>query len=611
MSDIKRWLKKRESSVKEIGKVEKASVNDFVRLLEEEHGSVTSRAFYRMIKANTPFIIAKSAPEDKILEFAERYLTDASFKAQALTSLNSNFHRNLMEKSMQEFVRFTSTLLKNLTLADLVEPLVKAVDQKDWTRVAKQHNPDAPLVSDHAPHLTDFPVHPEYNQMLKDPKKFKAHPLDENGISAKMVHAPSGYTDEKGDFVSRISAPIFMAKPYHKKIESATKSWVKNPILGWSTMATKALFNAGKIGHLAEDVSAHEHEGVPLTVHKFAEGFSQKDPWKRQRHQVNPLELHQIGVMDYLTNNLDRHMGNIMHGEHTNEEGFNPLLAIDHERNFQYHKRVGNNRPGWERKEGWLGPHEKESPFSYIKNSALNQYNKDADTWYSHEDLVNWWSQHGRKIKSALESQVENIKDDSTRKHVRDNFTTRWHKMNNWAERLQSDSNGDDMWNQKSLHDSFEDTWNSPQEKPKISAKTLKSLPSNKKDALFAIADIINKKGKLTQKQTSLLSGAMQETIAQMTPKEAGETFRSIIDNPHMSTGVIKKNPELDARQLMLRHFAEPQGWQNNEPSYKLEHAQEMARTIDSLPSERKEILGHWSERYRRMLAEQRERQAG
>ena len=101
--------------------------------------------------------------------------------------------------------------------------------------------------------------------MLKSGLEFEGHKLDENGISAKMVH-------EIEDDASPHDPNIYMAKPYHKKIESGTKSWVKHPILGWATMATKALFNAGKIGHLCEDVSAHEHEGVPLTVHKFAHG---------------------------------------------------------------------------------------------------------------------------------------------------------------------------------------------------------------------------------------------------------------------------------------------------------------------------------------------------
>lgn len=599
MSNVKRWLKKREISSQETLRVEKTTVSDFVRHLEDELGPTRTKAFYRIVKSNTPFIIADHAPEDKILEFAEKYLTDVQFRVSVLQSLNSNFHRSLMEKSMAEFVQFTSNLLKNMTLSDIQEPLEKAVQKKDWNRITKKVNPDASLTVDHKPHMTQFPVHSAYNQMLgyKD-LEWPHHKLDENGISAKMVHE----IDEGN------GPELYMAKPYHKNIESATKSWVKNPILGWATMATKALFNAGKIGHLAEDVSTHEHEGVPLTVHKFADGYQSKQWGGGQRHNINPLELHQIGVMDYLTNNMDRHGGNILHDSTTNDEGYNQLLAIDHERNFQYHKRIADSHRN---KSSDVAPHvRKESPFSYIKGSHLDRYSKDADTWYSHQDLVDWWGQHGKKIKDELESQVENIKDESTRKHVRDNFNQRWHKMNNWTERLKNDPENDDMYNLRSLHDSFEDARNIPQEQPRITSKSLKSLPKNKKDALFAISDIINKKGKLTPKQHSLLSSAMQETIAGMTPQEAGETFRSIIDNPYMSTSVIKKNPELDARQLMLRHFAEPQGWVNNEPSYKYDHIHEMARTIDSLPSERKEILGHWADRYRRMLAEQRERQA-
>jgi hypothetical protein len=613
MNKIKKWFYNRSNRIEKSAVIDQ-TVPDFILHLEESLGKNAVANLTSLVKS--PLTSIFKVPQPEVLQFIEKFQKNADFAKAQLDSQRSNFHKDLLKKSVAETAQEFSSILKNISLNDLSEDLNKAVQPKDFKRLTSKHNQDAELKVDHKTHLQQFPVHSEYSQLLSDPKTFKQHQIGDNGISAKMIHNSTGYTDNEGQWTSRSKSSVYMAKPYHKNIESATKSWVKHPILGWSTMATKALFNAGNIGHLAEDVSAHEHEGLPLTVHKFADNHYSlaqvRNENARKQWNVKPLDVHQIGVMDYLTNNLDRHHGNIMINDTKDEEGYNPLLAIDHERNFQYSKHLrehGNLKrdPYYVSR---LDPYMKqENPLAYVRHQATGTMAKQAYDWFSHHDLVDWWSNHGKKIKDELESQVEHIKDEPIRKHVRENFNNRWHKMNNWAERMKADPEGTDIYRLESLGDTFENTHNTKLESPRISAKELKLLPKNKKDALLGISDIINRKEKLTYKQHSILSSAIDNLINQMSPEEAAETFRSIVDNPYMKTKAIKKNPELDPRQRMLRHFSDAQGWTNEGPQYKYAHMQAMADTIDALPAEKKEMLKYWADHYRQVLSEKEERQ--
>jgi hypothetical protein len=602
MKNIKRWLSQRDQSLAKTEPVARISLGDFMQSLEQELGPDGRAAFQQLVVRHVPFLMAKQyAPVEAGLTFLTKYLSTPGYRDFVLNEQPSNFHRQLLTKSVNEFGLWAAEALKNLTLNDVT--LRKDVAKKDWNRVASKHNPDAELTVPAKPHLTQSPVHPEHAKMLKNPNvTFEGHKLDENGISAKMVH------EIEGDDAPH-EPSIYMAKPYHKKIESGTKSWVKAPILGWATMATKALFNAGDMGDRCEDVSAHEHEGVPLTVHKFAHDYQMiskvSDVHKgklRAKDDINQDDVHQIGVMDYLANNLDRHHGNLMVSNHTDATGTHPLLAIDHERNFQYSKPISHMSrfSGLENYDAM----QKETPWAYIKGSpGLSAAQSPHTGWYSHEHLVDWWTKHGQKIKDEMENQVGNIKDETLRNHVRDNFNNRWHKMNEWSKAMQADPEGDNMYDASSLHHAFKDTRNIQMQQPRISAAQLKSLPKNKTDALVSISDMVNKKEKLTMNQRQLLHDAVKKTIASMTPEEAGETFRSLAENPYLETKAIRNEPDIDPRNQMLRHFSE-QKWEGENSTFKYPHMEAIANAIDSLAPDRKEILKHWADHYRRLLSE-------
>ena len=597
MSRLKKWLDKR-SGLKKSGYAEGTpTVDDFIYQLQEELGPTACKVFWKIVKSNTPLFLqnAYSGPEDKILQFVERCSKDQKFKEEVMAKLPSNFHRSMFEKSMVEFGIFASKLIKNLSVKDLApEILEKAPKAKDWTRITNKHDSDASLLVDHKPHAIDHPAPQEYVNMMNNKNlKWEHHKLDQNGISAKMVHEIDDGTGQD----------LYMTKPYHKKMESGTRNWVKNPILGWATMATKGLFHAAGLKNNIEDVSVHEHEGVPLTVHKFAPGHISANSGQQYNMHVDPVQVHKIGVIDYLTNNLDRHHGNLMLNSEVNEEsGAHDLLAIDHERNFQYHKTLDQikRRSPYE-----VPPPREETPFSYIKRSALNDQHRKNAGWYSHEELTDWWTNHGPAMKEELEKHLGSIKDQDHREHIRDNFNNRWDKMNQWANRVK---NGEiDKYEMSALHEGFGNTHNIPMKSVRISQSQLKQLPKNKRDALFAIADIVNKKPKLSSKQTYMLSTAIEGIFQKMTPEEAGEAFKSLVHNPYLSTKSVEKNPDVDPRKKMLNHFLHSQGWDAQQnPIYKPDHMLAIASAIDELPDDKKEIYKRWAEYLREKVSSMR-----
>lgn len=589
MNKVKRWLDRRSKVTK--SEVEGSpTVDDFVHHLTKELGPTACKAFWTVVKSNTPSALrnAYTGPEEKILHFANRYLSDNSFRSEVQSSLPSNFHKKMLDESMVRFTKFTESFAKTMSMSDL-EQLSKSVDEKDWNRVAKKHEEDASLIVDHKHHAKQFPVHAEYAQMLKAPIKYERHKLDNNGISAKMVHEiDSGHGED-----------IFMAKPYHKKIEYATKSWVKKPILGWAAMATKALFNAGKIGHLAEDVSVHEHEGIPLTVHKFEPGYKHHD-FNSTNWASNPVQASQIGVMDYLTNNLDRHHGNVMYGD-KDATGYHQLLAIDHERNFQYEKPMKSTHKFMDQSR--RNDVQKETPYAYMKGSALNNFMSE---FHSHEPLVDWWNAHGQNIKDEMERQLEGIKDAGYRKHIRDNFNQRWGRMNEWAQRMAADPNGDSMYDQRSLHDDFQESKLIPISKTTVTPAQLRALPKKPSDALATLADIVNKKDKLTYRQEHMLNDAMVRVVSGMSPSESAETLRSLIYNPYVGTKKIREKSWLDPVMTILRHYSEPSFGADGH-GYKYDHMNAIADMIEQLPDDKRGTLSQWSDIYRNLASERKE----
>lgn len=311
--------------------------------------------------------------------------------------------------------------------------LDKAIDPKSFKKVTDSHNKVKMQVSDHAAHGANHPTEDSHflDHVINSPKTFKDESkYHTKGISPKNILHVDSYKDSEGQTVSLQKPKTFMVKPYHGHLESATKTYTKNPIKGWATLTTKDLLHAADMGHMAEDVSYHEYQGVPLTVHKFSDNH--EDLFSG--HKTHPLDLQKIAVMDFLTNNVDRHSGNIMMSkspstryDHHDDDRYkgqvsDPLL-IDHERNFQYNRSI-NNRFG-----AYSPAKSKESVSDYLWGSTglgqIGSQFKKYEIEEHTEGLASWWDKNSQNIEQAFNKNLAHIKDEKLKNHIASNFKQR------------------------------------------------------------------------------------------------------------------------------------------------------------------------------------------
>jgi hypothetical protein len=135
-----------------------------------------------------------------------------------------------------------------------------------------------------------------------------------------------------------------------------------------------------------------------------------------------------IALMDFLTNNLDRHGDNMLV-----DDAGDRLIGIDHSRSFQYKntdKRPMPKNPA----DGFLFEdrlsnymHFDPSP---MKGNLASQSVPGADAaqyaWLdAWRPVFEWWDKNGSKIRDAMNKRLEMIKESSVREHVRRNFNER------------------------------------------------------------------------------------------------------------------------------------------------------------------------------------------
>lgn len=318
------------------------------------------------------------------------------------------FIRDKRKLNQEQMFPFVNLGINNLAASEDKESwLLKAVDERAWNRIVKNHNKAVreDVVDSHA-HINYFhqnqPAHPEYKMdVLEHPKSRKSDSSRGLGAAPKMIHTVSGPDSETK----------YMAKPYHAPIEKWASSWTKHPIKGWASLTTKKLFDAAGMSDLAEDISAHVHKGVPIIVSKFHPGAQES----YEGHEpFNPKDVAKISIMDFLTNNQDRHAGNIMR-----VHGHQPL-AIDHERNFQYFKP----KPGDD--QGAISPGHalRNSGFAYKNHALPSQVDIFGD------ELVDWWKNSRHNVKKEMQKNLKFIKDPAVKRHIAENFNARWDWMN-------------------------------------------------------------------------------------------------------------------------------------------------------------------------------------
>lgn len=364
--------------------------------------------------------------------------------------------------------------------AQVGEWLGKATNPDDFRGILRGVDPKG---REYVDEQADYKGHPEAlnpvveeykTHVLDSPKTVRREPGRKHGISKKLIYPVKGYQGK--DFNGNqpilpglgIPEPFnrrYMVKPYHEKINAAGgdfSSWMHFPVQGWAEMTNQALYHAGGIGHLHQKVHVAPHRIPPVTSRellKYEPGVVvQMDP------DVTPLENHgktftrftrklvftspfsqeahmqanQIGLMDFLSNNLDRHRFNLMADPtHTH------LLAIDHGRNFQY---LNGHIGKWQRhprsRETWM-----DSPQSYMLSNGSPIGMINAETSQGEDDLrvrfarhhenmrpvIKWWDENSDAIKAAMNKRLQLIKNKFARKYIADNFAKRAAFLDNIA----------------------------------------------------------------------------------------------------------------------------------------------------------------------------------
>lgn len=397
-------------------------------------------------------------------------------------------------------------------------PLVKmATRPSDLRGVARsddtalgQHNVDGALEHDqhpaeHEPYVQAFKRH-----VIDDPKPVKRAPtkaatggkvnrwtgkMEGGNANAKAVYS----VDEKID--NQIQHR-FMVKPYHEKITRYTRPWQQHLIQGWAEMTNQALYHAGEIGHLHQKVHVatlplpesksdmrSRVASLPAEQQVGAKAIAKHAPtlvvhmqpntalvadlagdFTRRLDTSTRADVKKITLMDFLTNNLDRHGGNLLWDFNAGR-----YMAIDHSRSFQYKcfgrgfnekelKKPTNsfednlaNYMGYGHAHGNVGcgvkvadprPY-KDEPLIDLVSGVAKGTRRVPDREQVMKEwqpvIEKWWPQVRGRVVAALDKRVEMLKDEKLRGHIRKNFMARVDQLDDYA-RHGIENFGTDTW---------------------------------------------------------------------------------------------------------------------------------------------------------------------
>ena len=502
------------------------------------------------------FPLFKKHLETKVdIQKLEDYIKDP-------TALNkSTKFTDIAERNKYKEVLKEISSMQNLSIKDLK----KGMPKNEANLLSVSHNEDGVKTVDDTQHKIDFAAPKEYQDFISSDSKENG--LSEKGIEAKTVH--------------RIGDDKYMTKPYHGEISRCFSTWAKHPITGWSSITTKALFTAGNEKRLCEDVSAHEVDGIPVTVHKFHKSAQSMGGDLRKHKDIahEPNDIYKIGLMDYLSNNTDRHQDNILLDiNNSAPTGEVPVIAIDHSLNFQYLESI-NDKFGNDIKT--------ETPLDYINSSVLKHLNSRSNINYKgNSDLIDWWKSKAEPIKKAFVANLEHLKDEKLKDHMYKNFNSRWNTLNKWADKSSSGEYSKDTIDTLGHTDLHTPILS-------MSARKLTDLPKGNLEALGSVYDAVDKKKKLNYRQVSTARAALTEAVDKMSPQELAELFVSAAQNPMWNTKIISQ-ANLNPSSIILDNVLKPSHIEHNSITYKKEHAFEILKALDSLPEEKQETLSFY-----------------
>jgi hypothetical protein len=246
----------------------------------------------------------------------------------------------------------------------------------------------------------------------------------------------------------------FMVKPYFEDFGDWDGTYY--PLAGFAEMATQSLLHAADLGDSAMRVHTFEdvkNKSKPLLAVELERGFRPVGYIVGETYTVPDStkdNLIRIGIIDYLSNNQDRHGGNLMAriervGRKNVATG---LLAIDHGRSFQY--RLGNRFADANQDIEHFMFHLASPAIKELLNPQGNggaRKLKEFLTPKRFTALIEWWKDCRGPIKDAFSEHIKTIRDAKVKAWVSSNFKERMATMDKLALHWQKSSKrADEIW---------------------------------------------------------------------------------------------------------------------------------------------------------------------
>lgn len=410
-------------------------------------------------------ILAALAMKSKaaLPEHAQKLLTSKNPEMQVLGQYHDRSSKEVVKKFQAELSTWAADRLGKATKPEHFSGIIRASDGAGSSLV------------DHKPHLESHPAQDTHlvqayrEHILGSPKTAKKLTANKNeGITRKHLY-------QVPETVQSVGGQKFMVKPYHERVIKRIAAWGKNPHQGWAEMANQSLYHAAGIGDLHQKVHVSEHDMGPGHEKEPALVVAMEHNHRpicdmghfSQGQMTVPMkdQAKKIAMMDFLTNNLDRHGGNLMmrfsdtgqpKKPTVEQNGFtwpttpgetekkaDKLLAIDHSRSFQYQTSKALQRaPQHERNKSNSEPLE-DNFGDYVKDSSINEADplfrmgQDAygRIYGGHDEQMrsnanyaptfDWWGDQSENVRKAMGTQLQQIKDPEVRAHIKRNFDGR------------------------------------------------------------------------------------------------------------------------------------------------------------------------------------------
>jgi hypothetical protein len=323
-----------------------------------------------------------------------------------------------------------------------------AVAPQSLRSVAKASDFEGAHLVDHTPdmqaHPTDMQglVDAYRNQILESP--YEVRPAKDRaaskheGITPKKVFKSTKPLPLLGEIPLRA-----MIKPYHEKLNRHL-TYQRFPIQGWAEMTNQALYHAADIGDLHQKVHVLEHNmdhgpEPALVIHMSDKASPSFLIPSGDVSSLTRSQCQKIALLDFVTNNLDRHAGNLM----IDIDSMSPL-AIDHGRSFQYiatpqHARnKARHHDSIEYTDSlreYIGrfPRSWAQPADVDRNFRGMSYDQQLSVLRHYQPTIEWWGQVSDRVRDTMQARLQGIKDERVRAHIWRNFNARANLLDDMA----------------------------------------------------------------------------------------------------------------------------------------------------------------------------------